>query len=443
MALTNLPNLWYRCTNAGARPVFIDEQVVLLWLCLTLLGCAFGFALCRLVQSVVPLRARKELMNFAQIGGMVAWVTPLLVCSPWSFFFMLTTVYMFGCEPFDNVLWPPMWAMVREQWALGRKVYAYWAISSLVVHFWFVGGAAAAVIGIDYPRWFWVAIYGFGASHTARLCAFHHLDRWAGWFEAGGILLLIVCVILAFVEDNMLVQRVWLSVAVAERLTHLPGALRGQVAWMRSYELWEQVFPNDPTYNGHLGDGHRRQPVPADEHVIVDVDTAKSSYCHSVADTHAMEADRAITTSLVAASSEPLHSGRESPSSDALAAYATRHAAQLSEASTAEANPDREPRTWRAAAPRLRLETLVFRDEPTLNDPNVIESQGPNPLGSHSHSHSHSRGPRQFLPAQQQPDDPNFVPRVSSLANAQRRPASDVRARHELDGSDHLGDTKL
>jgi hypothetical protein len=36
-------------------------------------------------------------------------------------------------------------------------------------------------------------------------------------------------------------QSVWLGVAVVERATHIPAALRGDAGWMRSYELWERA----------------------------------------------------------------------------------------------------------------------------------------------------------------------------------------------------------
>jgi hypothetical protein len=167
------------------------------------------------------------------------WMLPPTTCSPWTVLLMIVVLYLWGAEPYDNVLSPELWAVVIHRWKKhGQWTDAYWAVSCLLVHLWFAWGAAWMATGVDRPIWYHLAIVGFSSSHIARICSYKYMDAAASALEACGITCVVGCLAWSVsVRDNWPVL-VWLAVAAAERCTHLPAAIKGDAAWMRSYDLW-------------------------------------------------------------------------------------------------------------------------------------------------------------------------------------------------------------
>lgn len=66
-------------------------------------------------------------------------------------------------------------------------------------------------------------------------------DVTASLLELLGFTIVAGCLVWAALGGRPAVELVWLGVAVAERATHLPAALRGDAGWMRSYDLWEEL----------------------------------------------------------------------------------------------------------------------------------------------------------------------------------------------------------
>ncbi len=128
--------------------------------------------------------------------------------------------------------------MVNKLWKKGEKIHAYWAVSSLVVHLWFILGAAWLNIGLERPTWLVIAIVGFSCSHMARVFAYDYHDTIASSLEFLGVMCLLVCCGLEAVNYTVF-GLIWLCSSTFERITHLPSALRRDANWMRSYDLWE------------------------------------------------------------------------------------------------------------------------------------------------------------------------------------------------------------
>lgn len=233
---------------------------------LTFAGMSAGFGVTRFVQATVPLHVRIELIKLGHCLGGIFWLLPFITCNSFTFVGIALNTYLLGSEPYDNVFSPELWRVVRLLRTRGDKMTQYWAYSSLVVHFWFVGGAAVVTLGLGAPSWIFFAIPGFQASHFARLFAYEHWDIAASIAEGIGLLNLTGCFIISCMREDAYVT-VWLGVALAERYTHLPAALRCDAHWMRSYELWieatataDRIEANNiqvvvevpsPTHDGH------------------------------------------------------------------------------------------------------------------------------------------------------------------------------------------------
>jgi len=212
---------------------------------LTFFACFAAFGLTAFVQSVLSLKTRINLMKFSHCLGGFLWMLALTVCSPWTFPFIVANTYLWGSEPYDNVFSRDMW---RVALALGRKgkwVHVYWAVSSLVLHLWFVGGAAVITMGIERPDWIVLAILGFTSSHIARLFAYEFLDTPASILEVIGVLFLTSCLTFESLHWSNF-RGIWLAVSVLERWTHIPSAVRRDAGWMRSYDLWLEAVREVP-----------------------------------------------------------------------------------------------------------------------------------------------------------------------------------------------------
>jgi len=204
---------------------------------LTLFACIAAFGLTTFVQAVFDMKTKMQLMRLSHCLGGFFWMLGMTVCSPWVFPLIVGNTYLWGSEPYDNVFSPQMWHVAMWHAQRGAWIHVYWAISSLFLHLWFVGGAAVITLGLERPDWMIFAIAGFSASHFARLFAYEYKDRVASILEMIGIGLLSVCLVLEALNWSNL-RGVWLAVSVFERLTHLPTAFRFDANWMRSYDLW-------------------------------------------------------------------------------------------------------------------------------------------------------------------------------------------------------------
>jgi len=219
---------------------------------LTFFACFAAFGLTTFVQSVVSLKTRIAMMKLSHCLGGFLWMLAITVCTPWTFPLIVANTYLWGSEPYDNVFSVDMW---RVSLALARKgvwMHVYWAISSLFLHVWFVGGAATLTLGVERPEWIVIAIVGFVSSHIARLFAYEYRDVAASILEIVGVLLLTVCLVIEAMDWST-ATGVWLTVSVFERWTHIPAAVRGDAGWMRSYDLWlaavrevPSTSPDDP-----------------------------------------------------------------------------------------------------------------------------------------------------------------------------------------------------
>jgi hypothetical protein len=228
-------DIWFRC-GSNARTEWSLEAYLYV-AALTFAGMSAGFGITRFVQATVPLHVRMELIKLGHCLSGIFWLLPFITCNSFTFVGIALNTYLLGSEPYDNVFSPELWRVVRLLRTRGDKMTQYWAYSSLVVHFWFVVGAAVATLGLDAPAWIFFAIPGFQASHFARLFAYEHWDIAASIAEVVGLLTLTGCLIVSCMRDSVFVS-VWLAVALTERYSHLPAALRCDARWMRSYELW-------------------------------------------------------------------------------------------------------------------------------------------------------------------------------------------------------------
>ena len=238
---TNLPtfNLWFRCGATSRIPWTLESYLFVALL--TVCGMTAGFGLTQFVQSTVSLRTRIALLKLAHCLGGLLWLLPFITCNPVTFVGIAINTYLLGAEPYDNVFSSDLWRVVRLQRSRGDTMTQYWAYSSLVVHLWFVGGAAVIALGLEAPAWLFFAIPGFQASHFARLLAYEHLDAYASIAECIGMLNITGCFVVSCIQDSTPLPMVWLGVALCERLTHLPSALRRDAEWMRSYDLWDEA----------------------------------------------------------------------------------------------------------------------------------------------------------------------------------------------------------
>jgi hypothetical protein len=237
-------DIWWRCGHTAKLyedPATWPAEGYVFVLLMTSMGLMAGYGLTAMVQATVPLRVRRELLKLCHCIGGLLWLMPFLLCNPVAFVPMALNTFLWGAEPYDNVFSPQLWRIVRRSWARGEKMDMYWAISSVLVHFWFVIGAAVITLGMARPVWFVIAIPCFMASHVARLFAYEHMDRAASVAEAVGVLGLLGCVISALLWWEEIPSTGWIVVATAERCSHLPSCFRNDASWMRSYDLWEDA----------------------------------------------------------------------------------------------------------------------------------------------------------------------------------------------------------
>jgi hypothetical protein len=239
MSDVDLPSLWWTCPKPPGFQA--DADRLLTYFLLTISGVLFGFGLTRFVQSLVPLAVRKQLIRFAHLTGPIVWATSMTSCSRVLFPLLVGQTYLWGSEPYDDVFHHVMWQRALRLWREKREwIHLYWLWSSLFVHTWFVGGAAGLLIGVSQPQWLLMVIFGFSFSHLARLFSYSYYDRLASWLEVIGIMFLCWAMVSEILDPHA-EHLVWLGVAVFERLTHLPSAIRGDAGWMRSYDLWEAM----------------------------------------------------------------------------------------------------------------------------------------------------------------------------------------------------------
>lgn len=228
-------NPWWTCQTRVLVNWSVETSVTVF--CLTLFGAMAGFGLTSIIQSTVSLHARKHIIRTSHFFAGFIWIYMVTVCNPWTYVLIIGTTYLWGSEPYDNVFSKDMWIIVMKLWRSGDKVHLYWAISSLVVHAWFLMAAAAILVGLYKPAWIIFAIFGFSCSHIARVFAYDRMDRVASFLEILGVMFLVICVIFEVLDMNKF-RIIWLSISTFERMTHLPAAFKGDAGWMRSYDLW-------------------------------------------------------------------------------------------------------------------------------------------------------------------------------------------------------------
>ena len=189
----------------------------------------------------------------------------LLTCSPWSYIFVVAQLYSFGAEPYDNVFDIKTWQISSRMWKRGETMHYYWLISSLIVHYWFLLGAAWLNMGIYRPSGFLLAILGFKFSHLARVAAYDYYDRLASWLEIMGLLSLTMCFTMVIINKEAVGIAIWFGVAIAERYTHLPAAFKYNANWMRSYDLWLNVVQTDEKMSDRENSMQKHSEVPTPE----------------------------------------------------------------------------------------------------------------------------------------------------------------------------------
>jgi len=231
-------NAWWICSYHDR--IGWNRNSTLSLIFVTIFGVIFGFGLTSLVQGNVSLESRKQLIRAGHFFAGFVWNISLVTCSPWMFTLLVAQTYLYGSEPYDNVFSGDMWRVVIKLWKNGEKVHGYWAISSLLVHLWFVGGAGALALGIERPSWILLGIIGFSCSHIARVFAYDYFDTMASIFEFFGVLILALCLPIEWYTYHTFTFA-WLIVSVLERITHLPSAFKRDASWMRSYDLWIQA----------------------------------------------------------------------------------------------------------------------------------------------------------------------------------------------------------
>lgn len=187
-------------------------------------------------------KIRREGIKFAHTIGGILWLLPYVACNSAMFVLIAANTYLWGFEPWDNLLSTSYWRVIRVAYAAGDGMALYWAFSSLFVHLLFVGGASVVSLGLSRPGWLVFAVPGFMASHIARILAYDHMDRAASVLELLGMLILTLCFVESIIMREDVLGVAWLAVALLERYSHLPSAIRGNAHWMRSYELWDEAL---------------------------------------------------------------------------------------------------------------------------------------------------------------------------------------------------------
>ena len=286
---------WWQCP---ATTSISDPSVALTLAFFTFFGVIFGTAITAFVQSVVLLHTREQLIVTAHLVGGFVWYISLNSCQKWGFPLLVAQTYLYGAEPYDNLFSAQMWTVCLRMWRkFGEKIHVYWAVSSLVVHTWFVAGAATLSLGITKPSWILFAILGFFCSHVARVFSYHHYDRVASALESMGVGFLIACLVIESLDPNA-VRVVWLSPALLERLTHLPAAFRGDASWMRSYELWAELQRRSRELADCDIESPQQPPCAADQDDVETVLTVCPN-CQTSSRSSLVTADRDLKSSMV------------------------------------------------------------------------------------------------------------------------------------------------
>eukprot|EP01124_Arcella_intermedia_P022590 TRINITY_DN3392_c0_g1_i2.p1 TRINITY_DN3392_c0_g1~~TRINITY_DN3392_c0_g1_i2.p1 ORF type:complete len:269 (-),score=45.63 TRINITY_DN3392_c0_g1_i2:41-847(-) len=231
-------NPWWIC-NLKVGPLNdISVEIAISLVFLVFFGALSGFGLTYVVQATVPIAIRRELLKGSHFFVGFIWTMATSTCSLWSYPLLVFSTYLWGTEPYDNAFSVSMWKVTNKLWRQGEKIHAYWAVSSLIIHVWFLLGAASLQMGIKRPSWIQVAICGFTCSHMARVFAYDYADTVASVLEVLGVTCLVGCVVMEAMDYSWF-SLIWLVVSTVERMTHLPAAFRRDANWMRSYDLWE------------------------------------------------------------------------------------------------------------------------------------------------------------------------------------------------------------
>lgn len=244
--MTNIASLWWAC-NVPTSP--LNEDILATAVLIIPPAVCFGFGLTRFVQSTVSLATRQQIIRFGHCTGLLCWMVCLTSCQRFLFPILVGQTFLWGSEPYDDVFNSSLWENASREYKKGSWIHYYWLISSLFIHAWFVAGAAFLMFAIAKPASIFVMIYGFAASHIARLLAYEYYDKAASWFEICGICLLTLAVVIEYLQydshNRSAMILIWQLVSVLERYTHLPAAFNYDAGWMRSYDLWLQLTTTD------------------------------------------------------------------------------------------------------------------------------------------------------------------------------------------------------
>ena len=148
------------------------------------------------------------------------------------------TLYSWGFEPYNNILSPENWVLIKKTFQKQNYRQCYWFCSCLLLHIWFVGGIATVAVGLEKPSYYVLAACSFSASHVARaLAAIDSVyNKLSFLLELAGIGASVACVVSAFLNNDTLGSTIWIIVGTFERITHIPGCLKGDTSGFLSYD---------------------------------------------------------------------------------------------------------------------------------------------------------------------------------------------------------------